>query len=94
MTQEVLSERAGISRNFLALLESGKRRPSWITVLRLVEALNISISDFHTATGKELSREARMQRIYKVIESLNAEDMEQVENMLEATMALIKNAKK
>lgn len=42
MTQECLAERADISTNFLACIEIGRRRGSFETYARIVDALGIS----------------------------------------------------
>lgn len=44
MTQEQLSELAGISRSHLAALESGKKSPNLETFWRIAEALSLSPS--------------------------------------------------
>lgn len=40
MTQEVLAEKAGVSLSTVAMIESGKRLPSLVTLLSIVSALD------------------------------------------------------
>ena len=40
-TQRRLAAALGVSTNFVSLLETGKRDPSWSTVVRLVNCLNL-----------------------------------------------------
>jgi transcriptional regulator with XRE-family HTH domain len=44
-SQEALAERAGMHRNAVALLETGKRDPRVSTVAKLAEALSIPASN-------------------------------------------------
>lgn len=53
-TQEELATRAGLSRPAIIYLECGERSPSWDTVTRLAEALNVSTEEFR----RELERPA------------------------------------
>lgn len=41
MTQEELAEAAGISVNFVGLIECGKNAPSFDTITRIAEALGV-----------------------------------------------------
>lgn len=45
LSQEALAERAGMHRNAVALLETGKRDPRVSTVAKLAQALGIPASD-------------------------------------------------
>lgn len=46
LTQQSLGEKAGLTRDGVAQLENGRRKPSWETVLALSEALGISCEAF------------------------------------------------
>ena len=52
MTQEVLAERAGISKQFLSRLELGKGIPSVETLLSLCEALELTPNDLLRYSSK------------------------------------------
>lgn len=45
LTQEELAEKIGLSRDFIALLETGRRRPSVKTIQKLSKALHVKSSD-------------------------------------------------
>lgn len=44
-TQEKLAERAGLSRNYIGLLELSRREPSLSTLLSLSKALTVSLDE-------------------------------------------------
>jgi DNA-binding XRE family transcriptional regulator len=46
LTQVELAERAGIGQAMVSLLEQGDRQPSWPTICRLANALDISVEAF------------------------------------------------
>lgn len=46
LTQEILSERSEISRDYLSEIERGKKIPSLKRLIKIVKALDISLSDF------------------------------------------------
>ena len=45
LTQEKLAEAANISVDFISLMERGQRAPSFDTLERLANALNIKVAD-------------------------------------------------
>lgn len=45
LSQETVAERAGMHRNAVALLETGKRDPKVSTVVKLAKALGTNASD-------------------------------------------------
>ncbi len=45
MTQEALAEKAGISRVYLARLETGKQDPTLTTLLKLAKALKVKVGE-------------------------------------------------
>jgi transcriptional regulator with XRE-family HTH domain len=45
-TQQALGERAGLTRDGVAQLESGRRKPSWETAYSLASALGVSCDAF------------------------------------------------
>lgn len=44
MTQSELAEKVGLSNNFIALIESGKRAPSFETLEKIIDALHVDVS--------------------------------------------------
>jgi transcriptional regulator with XRE-family HTH domain len=49
LSQEELSLRTGVHRNYIGGVERGERRPTVTTVARLAEALKVSTSDLIAA---------------------------------------------
>lgn len=53
ISQLELANIANFSQSFLANVESGKKKPSLLTILRLAEALNVNPREFFSdTTGK------------------------------------------
>ncbi len=48
MTQEALAAKAGVSRGFLARLETGRHDPSLTTVGKLAKALKVKLGELLT----------------------------------------------
>jgi transcriptional regulator with XRE-family HTH domain len=46
LTQAELAEKAGLTREGVAQLETGRRKPVWETVLALCQALGVSCEEF------------------------------------------------
>jgi transcriptional regulator with XRE-family HTH domain len=42
VSQQELSERASLSQSFLASIETGKKRPSALTIIKIANALDVS----------------------------------------------------
>lgn len=51
LTQEQLAERAGISVDFLSLIERGKSSPSFENLDELADALEVSVSELFSFEG-------------------------------------------
>jgi transcriptional regulator with XRE-family HTH domain len=45
MTQEALSEKCGFDRTYISLLERSLRNPTYLSLLKLCEGLEIKLSD-------------------------------------------------
>ncbi len=54
LTQEQLAERAGISVDFLSLIERGKNSPSFENLNELADALEVSVAElFSFEVGRQ-----------------------------------------
>ncbi len=53
LTQEALAERSGIDVTYVSQVENGRRGVRWHTVMRLLRALGMSVSDL----GAEIDRQ-------------------------------------
>lgn len=57
MSQEALSNEAGLDRPFLSLLESARKQPSLTTIFRLATALQMDASELLRLVELRLSSE-------------------------------------
>lgn len=53
MTQEELAQVAGISVDFLSLVERGKNSPSFTNLGKLAQALNVPVKELFNFDGQE-----------------------------------------
>ena len=60
MTQERLSETVGINPKYLSSIERGKENPTFNTVLKLTEALNVSLDEIFTDIDIEDPKNRRL----------------------------------
>ncbi|MBA3353011.1 MAG: helix-turn-helix transcriptional regulator [Blastocatellia bacterium] len=52
MSQERLGELAGCHRNYIGLLESGRRNPSYLRLTHIASALRVSLSELLSGSSK------------------------------------------
>ncbi|MFZ0393294.1 MAG: helix-turn-helix transcriptional regulator [Terracidiphilus sp.] len=57
LTQEQLAERAGISVDFLSLIERGRSSPSFENLDELADALEVSVADLFSFEGGDSEAE-------------------------------------
>lgn len=57
LTQEQLAERAGISVDFLSLIERGKNAPSFENLDELADALEVSVAELFSFGGGSIEAE-------------------------------------
>lgn len=57
LTQEQLAERAGISVDFLSLIERGKNAPSFENLDELADALEVSVAELFSFEGGPIEAE-------------------------------------
>lgn len=77
-TQEVLSEKVGISPMFLSNIENGKRNPSIETLILIAKELKVSLDYLilDEDLDKEINENIYMKEIYKKIEHLDTTSKE------------------
>ncbi len=66
LTQAVLSERVDISRNYLSDIECGNKSPSFKTIIKIADALNVDINMITgdtTIVGKQENISALTKRL-------------------------------
>jgi transcriptional regulator with XRE-family HTH domain len=53
LTQQELADRSGLTREGVAQLETGRRKPAWASVLMVSDALGISTEEFRRPPTSE-----------------------------------------
>ncbi len=93
LTLEKLSEKIGISRNYLWELEAGRKIPAVNTLFNIGTALNVSIDYLLGVTpGKEnpnsdsidTERDLKMGRIMKALDNLDTKDLTLIYNIIKS----------
>ncbi len=77
LTQAELAEKVGLSSNFIALIESGRRAPSFETLEKLIEVLNVSVNqifNFEESNEYDTAEEIR-ERLNSYISEMKPEDL-------------------
>lgn len=91
LTLEVLSERIGISRNFLWEIEAGRKAPALATLYNLGISLNVSIDylmgvteEHKRITGDDTSseRDIQISNLLKQLHRYNDKELHLVSNIL------------
>lgn len=79
-TQEELAEKVGITSSFLSNIETGKRKPSFETLIQIAECLELSLD--YLILDKDLDKKMKedfyIKRIYKKIELLDDQTKEKL----------------
>ncbi|MDR1248184.1 MAG: helix-turn-helix transcriptional regulator [Treponema sp.] len=70
VSQIELSVRSNLSQSFLANLEKGKKQPSVLTVIRIADALEVSVQDFFPEIAEPESKERVKKKIISLLDSL------------------------
>jgi transcriptional regulator with XRE-family HTH domain len=84
LTQEAFATRSGISVSFVSLLERGVRTPSYETLLRIAQALEVPVAELFVrveAEGQAIQRIADYARVRKL-------SLEQVERLIAVADAM------
>ncbi len=78
LTGEQLGEMVGVSKGYISEMESGKKTPGAGLVIRLADALGVSVADLYE--GDPATRErAAMAAHLEVMEQLPPEDRQAIE---------------
>lgn len=95
MTLESLAEAADISTSFLAYMESGKKKPSLVTIAKLAKALNVPVHELFKETPAISSLEpAGQQHFNKIITVLHGHTAAEVKLLVASLSALSKELRK
>jgi transcriptional regulator with XRE-family HTH domain len=90
ITQEVLSEKAGISVSFLGQLERGERKPSLETVVNIANSLGVTV-DFLLADSYKTASKSLIDEFTYLVRETSEKDLKTV---IEVTKTILREKKK
>lgn len=70
VSQFELAARANFSQSFLANVESGKKKPSVMTIIRIAKALDVNPREFFPESFPEKTKEDIKKEIIALVEQL------------------------
>ncbi len=97
LTQEALAERAGLSRNFIGLLEAGRQTPSLDSLRSLQEALGVDIESLVTGPGSGMREDTpalakqseanrrrvqKLQKLFRLLERSSPRQMDTIDSVI------------
>ncbi len=88
LTQERLAEQADMTPQFLSLVESGLKKPSLDSLIKLAEGLNVSPGElftFKTDKFDQSSKSKSFKAIVGFLETLNEKELLKVKALLKIT---------
>lgn len=94
MTQESLSESAGISQNFMSQLETGRRNPSVGTLSRIAAALNTPMYLFFKFDAEERPGKIVIKNYSALLNSLNKKEQDFLSDVVRETAAKLRKLRK
>jgi transcriptional regulator with XRE-family HTH domain len=84
LTIEKASEKAGLTPNFLGLLERGKKRPSFQAIIDLAKAFNVQPRVLFQFEGDDLDPRVLNRRIAGVLAACTPEQLQQAYRIIRA----------
>lgn len=88
MTQEELSEKIDISKNYLSKIERGLSILNAEAFLKMAEALNFTLADFGVNTTDKI--DSKKERLVQKILSLSQSEIEAYTELFDTTQKIIK----
>ena len=88
-SQELLAEKAHVSKAFICQVEKGQKKPRLETLVSIAEALDTTVD---TLLGNR-SLKTRYDEIAKILSDCNAAELRFVTNILREVCANLKNGK-
>jgi transcriptional regulator with XRE-family HTH domain len=90
ITQEVLSEKAGISVSFLGQIERGERKPSLETVINIANSLDVTV-DFLLADSYRTAAKSLVDELAYLVRETPEKD---IKTVIEVTKTILRENKK
>jgi len=86
LTQAQLADKAGLSTNFIALLENGKRSASVDTLYRISKVLKVELKDMFDFPEKKSKSQLAMDDLNEMLKHRSADDIEAVSEIAEVVL--------
>jgi len=84
ITQSTLSERSGISENYLSLIEGGHRSPTLLTLFNISKAMKVSFGELmDISPDKHITSEMKEElfQLAEILKTKQPEDIKMVNNI-------------
>jgi transcriptional regulator with XRE-family HTH domain len=94
LTQEELSETAGISQNFMSQLETGRRSPSLPTINKIASVLNVPIYMFFKFDPEDKPKKIVIKNYDSLISSLNKKEQAFLSDVVKETASKLRKLRK
>jgi transcriptional regulator with XRE-family HTH domain len=91
MTQERLAEIVGISANYLSKVERGLNSPSAENLLKIIQALNLSLEDFGVMYETDMNADKK--ELLKIIYNCDNQSIEELLPIVKSVLEGFKNIK-
>lgn len=80
-TQADLADKAGLSTNFIALLEKGKRSASVDTLFRISKVLKVELKELFDFPEKKTKAQAAIDELVKLLKRKSADDIGMIKDV-------------
>ena len=81
LTQAQLADKAGLSTNFIALLENGKRSASVDTLFRISKVLKVELKELFEFSEKKTKAQVAIDELVKLLKRKSADDIEMLKDI-------------
>ena len=86
LTQAGLADKAGLSTNFIALLEKGKRSASVDTLFRISKVLKVELKELFDFPEKKTKAQVATDELMKLLKRKPADDIVMVKDVAEVIL--------
>lgn len=86
LTQAQLADKAGLSTNFIALLENGKRSASVDTLNRIAKTLEVELKELFEFPEKKSKSQLAMDDLNEMLKHRSADDIEAVAEIADVVL--------
>jgi len=86
LTQAQLADKAGLSTNFIALLEKGKRSASVDTLFRISKVLKVELKELFDFPEKKTKAQVATDELMKLLKRKSANDIVMVREIVDVIL--------